>query len=91
MFGANVMGILGFGGFDGIADDAFEVGGAAERADNEGFLFVVAVNGFELIFDVVGGDLGVFEDAGGDALVVFEDGEEYVLGANVLLAVLLGE
>ena len=91
VFGANAFGVAGFGLFDGKVNDPLEVGSAAERAQNESFVFVIAVDGFELFFDVVGGDVGVFEDLGGDAFVMLEDGQEDVLGADVLLMVSLGD
>jgi hypothetical protein len=91
VFGANAFGVAGFGFFDSKVNDLLEVGSAAELSQDEGFLFVVAVDGFELFFDVVEGDFGVFEDLGGDAFVMLEDGEEDVLGADVLLAVSLGD
>ena len=74
VFGANVVGLGGFGGFDGVEKGLLKVGSAAQRAENEGIRLVVAVDGIELFLDVVERDMSVFEDASGDAIVVFEDG-----------------
>ncbi len=53
MLGANAMGLLRFGGFDGVKEGLLKVGGAAQRAKYEGFQLIVAIHGFELCPDVV--------------------------------------
>ena len=63
--------------------------GAAQGAKYKRFLFVVVINGFELFFNGLERDFSVFEDLGGNTLVVFENGKQDMLGADILLMVSL--